>query len=208
MNKKLIIKEIAIDLEPSLNNEETLNWEQLCEWLHYGMLKINNESSDIHDNYILMIDDLEAMEITSSESNISSILFISKCLNRMYNNDSNCQGIIGFGRKIAKDHLSSSSINISDYCRNRADITIEINPLTTGYSVDTHGVIKVHSRSIFPSSTQVIENQTIHNNYKIDFANTSRIWQQSLLFKALDTGIKCSVIKAKISITKGLKTNH
>ena len=51
----------------------------------------------------------------------------------------------------------------------RADMLVIVNPLNTGYSVDTHGMIT------------------------ITYPNTS-MKKQVLLFKALDSGVKCSIV--------------
>lgn len=196
-NNRIIIKEVIVDYETTntiSNNDEPTNWNQLCQWLHNGMIQQFEDTLSVNnDDFTFMIDDMEAMEITSLDSTTNSVQFMSRCLNQMYKQCGHCQGIICFGRK--SSHSNTSSFSLSDYCRQRADIIVDVNPLSTGYSTDIHGIIRVYSRNLSPSTVNVSENNFAK-------ADTTRIWQQSLIFKALDSGVKCSVIKKKIAVLK------
>jgi hypothetical protein len=61
----------------------------------------------------------------------------------------------------------------------RADVTMDVCSLSTGYSTEVHGILRINGR---------------HPRSDSSGANVCEVWSQSLLFKALDTGVKCSIV--------------
>jgi hypothetical protein len=81
----------------------------------------------------------------------------------------------------------------------RADITVEVGPLVSGYSSEVHGIISVSARHYKNNIININCNNKNYNNNinNSDNSNSDILWKQSLLFKALDTGVKCSAMNKK-----------
>lgn len=159
----------------------TMTWNELCDWRNNGMkFSITaeaNSMSDLQQQYYLCIDDLDAMELMSPSSK-STRKFMLCCHNQLKPMSSSkttpLMGMVTFGRQSSSALIISGQDepNITEYCKCLADIMVGISGLTTGYSSDVHGIITI-------------------------LMQTSSRKKQVLNFKALDSGVRCSVIGNK-----------
>jgi hypothetical protein len=75
-----------------------------------------------------------------------------------------------------------------DLFKSRANVIVEVHSLKTGYSSETHGTIHVSCRHQPSPVTSAI----IMSKQEQLFG----IFEQTILYKALDTGIRCSAISS------------
>ena len=156
----------------------------------------SNSSSSSNDNksnvgYSLFIDDLNALELLAPSIN-EARLFISNLLGPVTTSSSAISSLVGFGRY--STITGKEELSLTEYCRYRADVTVEVKPLSTGYSLDTHGLIQISSRhSPLSDSDGSNSNASNHSTGKMH-----GLWFQTLLFKALETGVRCSIVRQKV----------
>jgi hypothetical protein len=188
----LVIQYLLLEEDESSNNNIT--WEKLISWQKSGM-PFNNNIESINKskskNYSLFIDDLDAFELISPDTQ-SCRHFLSLChynscnKNKIQDNDIwQCNSLIAYSRQYdtftdnANDEIQFLSDNcfdndeppLSEICKYKADIIISISPLSTGYSSEIHGILAV--------------------------SMTSKLNRQILNFKALDSGVKCSLVGSR-----------
>lgn len=194
----LVIKYLLIEEDESCNNNNNMTWEKLVSWQNSGMPfnnnnhSINNETINKSEskNYSLFIDDLDALELIAPDAH-SCRHFLSLCHYNSCNKNNKqddtwqCNSLIAYGRQYntftddVNDEIQFLSDNcfdndeppLSEICKYKADIIISISPLSTGYSSEVHGILIV--------------------------SMTSKLNRQILNFKALDSGVKCSLVGSR-----------
>ena len=188
--------------------------------MDFAKLKdVSSLSSSALSPYTLVIDDLEAFELMAP-STLDAIKFISitlQLINSPSSPLSNCIRLVSYGRQdstVASPDLNNSittvDLSLTEYLRCRATTIAEIHPLATGYSLDVHGLIRITSRYNYstsnttdtlqpkPSSTTASANTSQYDRQPTASAlNPTRgfLSQRTLIYKALDTGVKCSEVR-------------
>lgn len=110
----------------------------------------------------------------------------------------------------------------------RANVTVEVAPLSSGYSSEVHGIVRVCARNhaMSSASTSTYTTSSIHRDQERSGGSSGSVgpmgqgllarstgtaymgskgddsdvsigvglWRQTLLFKALDTGVRCSLV--------------
>lgn len=129
-------------------------WEAVVQWIR-DQLERNERKT------VFFIDDLETLSIGSSTEK-DCIEYLSNLRSTLLSAGSSAF-IMGFD---SIEDLGNSSTNrrVIEYCKASADMIISVSPLTSGYSNDVHGIIKVE-RGL---------------DYKL------------IKYKAIDSGVKCS----------------
>ena len=175
--------------------------------MDFTKLKEVSSTTSTPSPYTLVIDDLEAFELMAT-STLDAIKFISitlQLINSPSSPSSHCTRLVSYGRQdstVASPDLSSSTsvedLSLTEYLRYRATTIAEIHPLATGYSLDVHGLIRITSRYNYltssttdtlqpkPSSTPTAAGPTATRGF---------LSQRTLIYKALDTGVKCSEVR-------------
>lgn len=173
------IQSSALDLEAEGVEGSSFSWRELETW---------KETLPSLGSMSLFIDDLDMFELLApspaiARNWIADVLDHAKNVSAMVVYGRECVDLNrnDYGRWISSMDLADETNqwqrpaldedgepHLSEYLAYRAEVTVKANPLTTGYSADVHGIITVaSSRSIKP---------------------------QQYLFKALDSGVKCSIL--------------
>lgn len=170
-------------LELSFNkkSDTSITWNNL-KTLDLGIIPGNNDEGK--SNYSLFIDDLHALELLAPSQGEARI-FISNTLSSI-TTSSTITSLVGFGRCA---NMDDDQLSLTEYCSYRADVTVEVKQLSTGYSLDTHGLIQISSRHMPNNSDTSVDSST---------SKLHGLWFQTLLFKALETGVKCSIVRQKV----------
>lgn len=171
------------ELSFSEKSNSAITWKDL-ESISSGLL---NDSAPETSDLSLFIDDLNALEIIAP-THSDARLFVSKTLGSLSPSNT-ISSLVGFGRYTENE---CDELSLIEYCRYRADVTVEVKPLSTGFSLDTHGLIQISSRHA-PSRADI-------SNHAPNCSPGSGhgLWIQTLLFKALETGVRCSVVRQRI----------
>jgi hypothetical protein len=161
--------------------KKVFSWKELAAWQTQLI-------SSLETPMILFIDDLDMFEHLApapavARSWIADILDHAKKVTAMVVYGRECVNLYrnDYGRWLTVVDLADEASqwqraslderaepHLSEYLAYRAELIVKANPLTTGYSADVHGILSVTTRkSLKP---------------------------QQYLFKALDSGVKCSVL--------------
>lgn len=81
---------------------------------------------------------------------------------------------------------------LSEYLRYRADAVVRIQPLTSGYSSEVHGIISVTVNSSLQGSRTTSTNASVVSK-RDSGRNATNTDVLMLHYKALDTGIRCTL---------------
>lgn len=165
------------------SNDQMYSISWIDEWIQNDL----KSPFETHSLYSVLIDNIDALEFLFGFNRKQELLCILSKISSACKSDHNIHKLVTFSfqsedqrgwingawvdsSSIDKSELlvQNSSISLSEYLRCQADVTVFINPLLTGYSTDIHGYIQVCKRNSFMST--------------------------KLLFKALDTGIRCQMI--------------
>ena len=87
----------------------------------------------------------------------------------------------------------SGEPTLMEYIRYRPDVIILIKPLQTGHSTDVHGLISVIQPKSYESTRS---SSTFKVNKTVNRINTDSVISL-LQYKALDSGVTCSMVQNK-----------
>ena len=169
----------AIESSQSLEIKEDF-WQKITTGFCLSTRERNNTTDNNDDNksietsvrVSLFIDSLDVLELIAP-SPAEGRLFIAKICQSMYTNGSIAQLTVFASSsssismaELREDNFISNFPTLTNYCGYRADTTICVSPLSSGYSFDIGGQLLV--------------------SFNGDSRNTHYV------YKALDTGVKCS----------------
>lgn len=144
-----------------------INWRHLDQWVSDGLLFSPNNNNDL---YSLLIDDLEIFDLMAPNK-IASRSFISIAHDLLNNK---IDVLVLRGHEIEYNVLEEEGEpSLSEYSKNRTDLTITISGLTTGFSSEVHGFLHI--------------------------AATDGMVVQLMNFKALDSVVYSSIVGSKVN---------
>ncbi len=144
-----------------------INWSHLDQWESNGSLFAPSNNDD---KYSLLIDDLEIFDLMAPNK-IVSRRFISNMHNLLSNK---LDLLILRGHEMEYDVLEEEGQpSLTEYSKNRTDLTITVSGLTTGFSSEVHGFLHI--------------------------AATDGLLVQMMNFKALDSVVYSSIIGSKVN---------
>jgi hypothetical protein len=101
---------------------------------------------------------------------------------------------------------SQDDPSLTEYCRYRADITVSVSPLSTGFSSQVHGLISItNSVTTAAVPTALVSKSsalTGSTSFQLLQPGGQTQLQQVLQYKAADTGVKCA-LAGRISSSRG-----
>jgi len=189
-SNQLIIKEIVFN---KTNNNSQESCISILELIEKGFV---NELTSNQDNFTVIIDDLEAFDLLCPYRQEASLLIRQLCDAVNPSDRDRGRGrlhsFISYGRKCSnnltysfgnwsiettEDSTISPSVfddnddipALSEYLQYRCNTCVVVSPLSSGYTQHVHGSISITS-------------------------NKLGIKKQLLLYKALDSGVKCQLI--------------
>jgi len=150
------------------------SWQELMQWQQQGMPLPPPASSSSEgvvpksekDSVCLFIDDMHALEIISPSAR-ESRLFLNRCLAALYEHVHAGEGaaagtgtgvgvVVACGPAEAAVALEpSDEPTLTEVSKSRANITVAVLPLNTGYSQDVHGVVRVTAIPLSPTGTEI-----------------------------------------------------
>ena len=144
-----------------------INWGYFDQWVSDGLLFSPNNNGD---KYSLLIDDLEIFDLMAPNKKASRnvISTVHDFLN------TKIDLIILRGHDMEYNVLEEEGEpSLTEYSKNRAELTITISGLTTGFSSEVHGFLHI--------------------------AATDGLLVQMMNFKALDSAVYSSIIGSKVN---------
>jgi len=151
------------------------SWQELIQWQQQGMLlpppKFPPSSAQEvvpkseKDSVCLFIDDMRALEIISP-SPLEARLFLNRCLAALYDTEPAACASTRTGTQDAPTPVGLIVVcgpaeptaalepfdepTLTEVCKSRANVTVAVLPLSTGYSQDVHGRVHVTAIPIAP----------------------------------------------------------
>jgi hypothetical protein len=135
------------------------SWLELMQWQQQGMpLPVGKGEST--GSICLFLDDMHALEVLSPSPR-EARLFLNRCLSSLLDKTSNGAHGAGTATRVgvvvacgpAEPTVAlepSDEPALTEVCKSRANITVAVLPLSTGYSQDVHGMVHVTAVPVSP----------------------------------------------------------
>ncbi len=147
------------------------SWEELVKWQQQGMLQTpvkdkvlaptldkKHVETNINTNACVFVDDLNALEILSPNQRdarffMNGLLHALHCNNNEHSIGAYAGALVVLGPAESPVTLDScEEPSLTEVCKSRADITIAVVPLSTGYSQEVHGMVHITAMPVTTST--------------------------------------------------------